>query len=182
MGKGSDDKAAPSQATLSLLVENEPGVLARVIGLFSSRGYNIESLSVSAVSADGHISRMTIVTSGSAQIVAQIVAQLERLVPVYHVENLGADENFVSCEMALFKFRIKNDESHQRLKELLQSFGAVIVSEAGGAKNQLVMVRLAESSKRLDEFIVKASSFEIVEMARTGVTSLSKGENHAGVL
>ncbi|MGP1358363.1 acetolactate synthase small subunit, partial [Roseicyclus sp.] len=95
--------------TLAILVTNEAGVLARVIGLFSGRGYNIESLTVAEVDHAGHRSRITIVTSGTPQVIQQIRMQLERMVPVHEVSDLTVEGPFVSRELALIKVIAKGE-------------------------------------------------------------------------
>lgn len=170
------DVTARSLSTLSVWVDNEPGVLARVIGLFSSRGYNIESLSVSAISSDGGLSRMTIVTSGNAQVLAQIEAQLDRLVPVYQVSHLGAHDDCLMRDLALLKFAVPQ-EHEDRLRALVDSHEASIIDETPIGTNQLaVVVQLVSSSKGVDDFVEKASFLSMIEMSRTGVTAMSRGD------
>ena len=95
--------------TLSVLVDNEPGVLARVVGLFSGRGYNIESLTVAEVAHAEHLSRITIVTSGTPEAIEQIRHQLERLVPVHKVTDLTIEQPFIQRELAMVKVRGKGE-------------------------------------------------------------------------
>src|SRR6056297_1866345 len=112
--------------TLAVLVENEPGVLARVIGLFSGRGYNIESLTVAEVDHTGHRSRITLVTSGTPQVIEQIKAQLGRIVPVHEVHDLTAEGRSVERELALFKVAGKGDARIEALR-LAEIFRANVV-------------------------------------------------------
>jgi acetolactate synthase-1/3 small subunit len=114
--------------TLAVIVSNEPGVLARVIGLFSGRGYNIESLTVAAVSEDNSISRITVVTTGTPMIIEQIKNQLDRLVPVSDVHDLTAEGPFVEREVALVKV-VAKARSHERRESLRMAeiFGANVV-------------------------------------------------------
>jgi len=102
--------------TLSVLVDNEPGVLARVVGLFSGRGYNIESLTVAEVAHETHLSRITIVTSGTPMVIEQIRNQLSRLVPVHRVSDLGSEGPFIAREMALVKVRGTGEKRVESLR------------------------------------------------------------------
>ena len=113
---------------LSIMVDNEPGVLARVVGLFSGRGYNIESLSVSEVDSDRFLSRVTIVTSGTKIIVNQIKAQLKKLIPVHDLIDITELDSFIGKELILIKLDVKNKQIID-LKKKLERFGAKILEE-----------------------------------------------------
>jgi acetolactate synthase-1/3 small subunit len=112
--------------TLAVLVQNEAGVLARVIGLFSGRGYNIESLTVAEVDHEGHRSRITIVTSGTPQVINQIKMQLDRMVPVHEVSDLTVEGPFVSRELALIKVVAKGEHRVEALR-IAEIFRANVV-------------------------------------------------------
>ncbi|NNF78601.1 MAG: acetolactate synthase small subunit, partial [Rhizobiales bacterium] len=112
--------------TLSVLVDNEPGVLARVVGLFSGRGYNIESLTVTETEQTSHVSRITLVTTGTPQVIEQISAQLDRLVPVHSVVDLTVSGGGVERELALIKVAGKGDHRVESLR-LAEAFRAQIV-------------------------------------------------------
>src|SRR3954471_19835290 len=117
----------PETHTLSVLVDNEPGVLARVIGLFSGRGYNIESLTVSETEHEKHLSRITIVTTGTPMVIEQIKSQLERLVPVHRVVDLTVSESpAIERELAMVKVRGKGDDRVEALR-LADAFRARVI-------------------------------------------------------
>ena len=118
--------------TLTVLVDNEPGVLARVIGLFSGRGYNIDSLTVSETEHEAHLSRITIVTSGPPLVIEQIQHQLERLVPIHSVTDLTVLGNPLERELAMIKVAGKGAK-HAEAKKLAESFQAQIIDESAGA-------------------------------------------------
>jgi acetolactate synthase-1/3 small subunit len=119
-------KQTPETHTLCVIVDNEPGVLARVIGLFAGRGYNIESLTVSETSHEKHVSRITIVTTGTPNVLAQIRSQLERLVPVHSVADLSVIGNAIEREMALVKVAGKGDKRVEALR-LAEAFRARVI-------------------------------------------------------
>ncbi|MFH1556482.1 MAG: acetolactate synthase small subunit, partial [Pseudomonadota bacterium] len=112
--------------TLSVLVDNEPGVLARVIGLFSGRGYNIDSLTVSEVSHEGHLSRITIVTTGTPMVIEQIRNQLDRLVPVHRVRDLTVEATSIERELAMVKVRGTGDARSEALR-IAEAFRARVI-------------------------------------------------------
>lgn len=156
--------------TFAVIVDNEPGVLARVIGLFSGRGYNIESLTVSTVTEDESVSRINIVTTGTAMIIEQIKAQLDRLVPVHNVHDLTVEGPHVEKELALVK--VKATE-HQR-RESLRIADIYNARVADTTLESFVFLIDGESDK-VDSFIELMRSLGEVEIARSGVVAISRG-------
>jgi len=156
--------------TLAVLVTNEPGVLARVIGLFSGRGYNIESLTVAEIDRENGLSRITLVTSGTRMIIDQIKAQLGRLVPIHRVRDLTEEGPFVGRELALVKIVGENG----RLAELLriaESFSARIVDSSESS----YVFEVTESTEKVDQFLTMVGRLGRLEVARTGIVALSRG-------
>ncbi len=135
-------------ATISVLVENEAGVLARVIGLFSGRGYNIDSLTVAPVERDRRKSRITIVTSGTEMVIAQIKAQLDRLVPVYRVLDLSQEGPHLERELALIKV-VGTDNARQEALRLADAFRARVID----ASTESFIFELTGSTEKLDAFL-----------------------------
>jgi len=156
--------------TLAVLVENEPGVLARVIGLFSGRGYNIDSLTVAEVDHTGHLSRITIVTTGTPQVIEQIKAQLGRIVPVHEVHDLTVDGPSVERELALFKVGGKGDDRVEALR-LADVFRARVVDSTLDS----FVFEITGTPEKIDAFADLMRPIGLVEMARTGVAALSRG-------
>jgi acetolactate synthase-1/3 small subunit len=156
--------------TLSVLVDNEPGVLGRVVGLFSGRGYNIESLTVTEIEQDKHRSRITIVTSGTPEIVDQIEAQLGRLVPVHKVVDLSKSGPTVERELALVKVAGTGDMRAEALR-LAEAFRARVMD----ATIQSFVFELTGKSDKLDQFISLMAPLGLVEVSRTGVAAISRG-------
>lgn len=156
--------------TLAVLVENEPGVLARVIGLFSGRGYNIESLTVAEVDQKGHLSRITIVTTGTPNVIEQIKAQLGRIVPVHDVHDLTVEGAFVERELALFKVSGTGSKRIEAL-QLAEIFRANVVDST----LESFVFELTGPSDKIDAFADLMRPLGLVEIARTGVAALSRG-------
>ncbi|MEM8980676.1 MAG: acetolactate synthase small subunit [Pseudomonadota bacterium] len=157
--------------TLAVLVVNEAGVLARVIGLFSGRGYNIESLTVAEVDHDGHLSRITVVTTGTPQVIEQIKAQLGRLVPVRAVHDLTVEGPSVERELALFKVTGDGDKRIEALR-LAEIFRANVVDSTLGS----FVFEITGNPEKIDAFADLMRPLGLVEVARTGVAALSRGE------
>ena len=166
----------PSEAVerhiLSVVVDNEPGVLARVAGLFSGRGYNIESLTVTETEHDKHISRLTIITKGTASIVAQIRSQLGRLVPVHRVVDLTLNGSFLERELCLIKVAGKGENRVEALR-LASAFGA---NTLDATLNSFVF-ELSAGSEEIDRFISIMADLGLVEVCRTGIAAMPRGEN-----
>ncbi len=156
--------------TLSVLVDNEPGVLARVVGLFSGRGYNIESLTVAEVAHAEHLSRITIVTSGAPETIEQIHHQLERLVPVHQVTDLTVARRSLERELALVKVRGRGEDRTNAL-QLAEAFRARIVD----ATTESFVFELSGKPNKIDEFIDLMRPIGLVEVSRTGVAAISRG-------
>ena len=158
------------QHTLAVLVDNEPGVLARVIGLFSGRGYNIDSLTVAEVDHTGHTSRITIVTTGTPQVIEQIKAQLGRLVPVHDVHDLTAEGGSVERELALLKVAGVGDKRVEALR-LADIFRANVVDST----LESFVFQLTGTPDKIDAFADLMRPLGLVEIARTGVAALARG-------
>ena len=156
--------------TLAVVVENEPGVLARVIGLFSGRGYNIESLTVAEVDHEGHLSRITIVTSGTPQIIAQIRAQLGRIVSVHDVHDLTEEGRSVERELALFKVKGAGDQRVEALR-LADIFRANVVDST----LESFVFEITGTPEKIDAFADLMRPLGLVDLARTGVAALARG-------
>lgn len=156
--------------TLSVLVDNEPGVLARVVGLFSGRGYNIESLTVTETEHAAHVSRITLVTTGTPQVINQISAQLDRLVPVHTVVDLTVHGNGVERELALIKVAGKGDQRVEALR-LAEAFRAQIVD----ATTESFVFELTGRSNKIEQFITLMGPLGLVEVSRTGIAAIGRG-------
>jgi len=157
--------------TLAVLVENEPGVLARVIGLFSGRGYNIDSLTVAEVDHTGHLSRITIVTSGTPQVIEQIKAQLGRIVSVHTVNDLTVEGPSVERELAMLKVAGKGDNRVEALR-LADIFRANVVDST----LESFVFEITGAPEKIDAFADLMRPLGLIEVARTGVAALSRGD------
>ncbi|MBM3635529.1 MAG: acetolactate synthase small subunit [Alphaproteobacteria bacterium] len=160
----------PQRRTLSVLVDNEPGVLARIAGLFSGRGYNIESLTVSETEHEKHVSRITIVTTGTAMVIEQIKHQLDRLVPVHRVVDLTAKGDAVERELALVKVIGKGDSRSEALR-IAAAFGA---RSLDATLNSFVF-ELTGDSEEIERFIRVMAGLGLSEVSRTGIAAMSRG-------
>ena len=160
--------------TFAVLVINEPGVLARVIGLFSGRGYNIESLTVAAVSADDSTSRITIVTTGTPMIIDQIRHQLDRLVPVIEVHDLTEEGSFVERDLALVKV-ISKSRSHERRESL--RIAEIFRAEVVDTTTSSFVFEMTGSPGKVDAFIELMRELGQVEVVRSGVVAIARGNN-----
>ncbi|WP_119418521.1 acetolactate synthase small subunit [Desertibaculum subflavum] len=156
--------------TFSVLVDNEAGVLARVIGLFSSRGYNIESLTVAAIDEVANISRITVVASGTEMVIEQIKHQLGRLVPVHKVTDLTMEGPFLARELALVKVAGTGDKRVEALR-VADIFRARAVDTS---KNSFVF-EISGTTEKIDAFIQLMKDLGLVELSRTGVVAISRG-------
>jgi acetolactate synthase-1/3 small subunit len=161
---------ASEKRTFAVLVDNEPGVLARVVGLFSARGYNIESLTVAETDPAAHASRITIVTSGTPLILEQIRAQLERMVSIRDVHDVSSDPLGIERELALLKVRASGGQRDKAL-QLAETFHAKVID----AGSQIVIFELTDGSSKIDEFIGLMQPLGLVEVSRTGVLSITRG-------
>ncbi len=156
--------------TLAILVENEPGVLSRVIGLFAGRGYNIDSLTVAEVDHLGHRSRITIVTSGTPQIIVQIKAQLGRIVDVHAVNDLTVEGPSVERELALFKVQGTGEHRIEAIR-IADIFRANVVDST----LESFVFEITGTSEKIDAFAELMRPLGLQEIARTGVAALSRG-------
>src|SRR5918995_7194769 len=155
--------------TMTVLVDNEPGVLARVIGLFSGRGYNIESLTVSETEHEAHLSRITIVTSGPPMVIEQIQHQLERLVPVHSVTDLTVKGNPIERELAMVKVAGKGEKRVEALR-LAEAFRAQVID----ASTEHFVFELTGRISKVEQFIALMQPLGLVEVARTGLAAISR--------
>ena len=156
--------------TIAVLVDNEPGVLARVIGLFSGRGYNIESLTVSAVSEDESLSRITIATSGTPMIIEQIKAQLDRLVPVHEVHDLTAEGEHIEREITLVKVVARGAERRESLR-----IADIFKASVADTTIESFVFSLTGTPEKLDAFIELMRALGKTEVARSGVVGIARG-------
>jgi acetolactate synthase I/III small subunit len=161
---------AAERHTIAVLVDNEPGVLARVIGLFSGRGYNIESLTVAEVDRGNNLSRITVVTNGTPMIIEQIKAQLSRLVPVHKVHDLTDEGPFVEREMALIKVAGRGETRIESLR-LADIFRAQVVDST----TESFVFEITGSAEKLNAFIALMEPLGLVEVSRTGAVAIARG-------
>ena len=157
--------------TLSVLVDNEPGVLARVIGLFSGRGYNIDSLTVSETEHEKHLSRITICTSGTPMVIEQIRHQLERLVQIRRVVDLtDSSMPAIERELAMVKVRGKGENRVEALR-LADAFRARVID----AGTESFIFEITGATEKIESFISLMLPLGLVEVSRTGVVAISRG-------
>ena len=156
--------------TLSVLVDNEPGVLARVIGLFSGRGYNIDSLTVTETEHEKHLSRITIVTSGTPDVIVQIKHQLERLIPVHRVRDLTVEGVALERELALIKVSGKGEKRIEALR-IAEIFRAKVVDTS----TEHFVFEVTGRPSKLEEFILIMTELGLVEVSRTGIAAIGRG-------
>ena len=156
--------------TMSVLVDNEPGVLARVIGLFSGRGYNIDSLTVAETDAERKLSRITVVTSGTPQVIEQIKAQLRRLVPVHKVSDLTTEGPHVERELALVKVRGTGEKRVESLR-IADIFRARVLDST----IESFVFEIVGATGKLDAFIDLMRPLGLIDVSRTGVVAISRG-------
>ncbi|MDX2158773.1 MAG: acetolactate synthase small subunit [Hyphomicrobiaceae bacterium] len=156
--------------TLSILVDNEPGVLSRISGLLSGRGYNIESLTVSETEHEKHLSRFTIVTKGTRMVLEQIKNQLERMVPVHRVIDLTVEGDPLERELALIKVAGKGEKRIEALR-LAEIFRASVID----ASTEHFVFEITGRSSKIEQFISIMRELGLVEVARTGITAIGRG-------
>jgi acetolactate synthase-1/3 small subunit len=161
---------AVERHTIAVLVDNEAGVLARVIGLFSGRGYNIESLTVAEVDAENAISRISVVTSGTPMIIEQIKAQLDRLVPVRRIADLTVEGPAVERELALVKVRGTGNKRVEALR-----IADIFRARAIDSTNTSFIFEISGATEKLDAFIQLMRPLGLVEISRTGVVAIARG-------
>ncbi|MEK9645848.1 MAG: acetolactate synthase small subunit [Alphaproteobacteria bacterium] len=156
--------------TIAVLVDNEAGVLARVIGLFSGRGYNIESLTVAETDSDAGLSRITVVTTGTPMIIEQIKAQLFRLVPVHKVVDLTIEGASVERELALVKVVGKGDKRVEALR-----IADIFRARAIDSTNSSFVFEISGSTQKLDAFVDLMEPLGLIEVSRTGIVAIARG-------
>ena len=165
------DSEVIERRTLAVTVDNEAGVLARVIGLFSGRGYNIESLTVAEIDHEAHLSRITIVTSGTPMVLQQIKAQLDRLVPVHRVTDLTIEGPSIERELALIKVASKGEQRVEALR-LKDAFRARVVD----ATLDSFVFEVTGGPDKIDAFIELMRPLGLLEISRTGVAAIKRGK------
>ena len=159
-----------ARATFAVIVDNEPGVLHRVVGLFSARGYNIESLTVAETDHAAHISRITIVTRGTPQVLTQIRAQLEKLVQVREVGDAEADQDGIQRELALVKVRGSGADRVEALR-MADIFRARVIDTT----HESFIFEITGAPSKIEQFAQLMRPLGLVEISRTGVLSISRG-------
>jgi acetolactate synthase-1/3 small subunit len=157
--------------TLSVVVDNEPGVLARVVGLFSGRGYNIESLTVAEIAHAEHLSRITIVTSGPAAAIEQIGHQLNRLVPIHNVKDLTLRGNAIERELAMIKVAGSGVARQEALR-----LGDIFHARVIDTTTESFVFELTGAASKIGEFVELMRPLGLVEVARTGVAAMTRGK------
>ncbi len=165
-----DEKKELITTTFSVMVDNEAGVLHRIVGLFSGRGYNIESLTVSEVDKTERRSKITIVTNGTQQIIDQIRAQLERLVPVHRVSNLTEDGRSVQRELGLIKVNCTDDDRVESMK-IADKYSATVVDSTP----ESFVFEVVGSAQTVDKFIDLMKPLGLVDVSRTGIVAIARG-------
>jgi acetolactate synthase-1/3 small subunit len=156
--------------TIAVLVDNEAGVLARVIGLFSGRGYNIDSLTVAEVNTAEKVSRITLVTTGTPEVIEQIKAQLGRLVPVHKVSDLTAEGDHVERELALIKVTGVGEKRVESLR-IADIFRARVVD----ATNESFVFEMTGNTAKINAFIELMTPLGLADVSRTGVVAIARG-------
>jgi acetolactate synthase-1/3 small subunit len=172
----SDFDSPQRSATIAVLVDNEPGILARVVGLFSGRGYNIESLTVARVEEGGNLSRINIVTIGTPMVIEQIKAQLGRLVPVHRVSDLTEEGPHIAREMALIKVICPHGSGEVGMKRaealrLADAFRARVID----ATTESFVFEMTGATDKLDAFLDLMRPLGLAEISRTGVAAIARG-------
>ena len=157
--------------TFSVIVDNKSGVLSRVVGMFAARGYNIESLTVAEVDEDKNLSRITVMVTGTAMVIEQIKAQLERIVPVRKVVDLNNEGAFVNRELVLVKVKAKGERRIESLR-IADIFRARVIDSS----NQSFVFELTGTAKKLNAFIKLMNPLGLVEVSRTGAVAILRGE------
>ena len=152
-------------------VDNEAGVLARVVGLFSGRGYNIESLAVAEVDKKKHISRITIVTEGTPQVIEQINLQLKKLVPVHKVADFKRGEkDILFRELALFKM-LANSKKQEKIKRLCKKFNPIVLDKT----KKSFVIQVTALRAEIDKLAVDLKRLGLISTSRTGAVAMTKG-------
>ena len=163
-------KDTPEKHTLSILVDNEPGVLSRIAGLLSGRGYNIDSLTVSETEHEKHLSRFTIVTTGTPMVLEQVKNQLERMVPVHRVVDLTVVGEPLERELALVKVSGTGEKRIEALR-LAEIFRASVIDASTGH----FVFEITGRSSKIEQFIAIMKDLGLVEISRTGIAAMARG-------
>lgn len=158
--------------TLSVIVDNEPGALSRIISIFTSRGYNIDSLTVSEIDSERNTSRVTIVTKGTAVVIEQIKSLLNRLVPVYVVRDLTYESPHIERALALVKVKCR-DEKRTAAQVLADRFGAKTIDSTP----ESFIFEISDLPTKIEKFINLMKPLGVIDIAKTGVTAISRGAN-----
>lgn len=167
-------EAASERHVLAVMVDNEPGILAKITGLFTARGYNIDSLTVADITEDHAVSRITIVTNGPPQVIDQIEAQLERLVPVHKVTDLTTAGPHVERELALIKVTGTGDKRVEALR-VAEIFRAHVVDTTTTS----FVFELTGAPEKIDSFVALMRDLGLVEVGRSGVVGMMRGAEGA---
>ena len=167
-----DKKQEPETHTLAVIADNQPGVLARIAGMFTARGYNIESLTVADITEDDSVSRITIVTTGTPAVIEQVVAQLDRMVPVHKVTDLTVLGDHVERELALVKVAGTGDHRIEALR-LAEVFRANVVDTTISS----FVFEVTGASTKIDRFVELMKEIGLVEVARTGIVAMARGKD-----
>ena len=165
-------EARSERHTMVVTVDNEPGVLARVVGLFSGRGYNIESLTVAEIDRTAHTSRITVVTSGTPAVIEQIKAQLGRLVPVHRVVDITVEKPGIEREMALVKVAGTGEKRVEAMR-----VSQVFRAKALDTTHSSFVFEITGAPDKIDAFIELMRPLGLVEVSRTGVAAISRGSD-----
>ena len=163
-------RAPTERHTIAVLVDNEAGVLARVVGLFSGRGFNIESLSVAEVDPSAHTSRVTLVTSGTPEVLEQIKAQLGRLVPVHRVVDWTTDKPTIQREMALVKVAGTGEKRVEAMR-----IGEIFRAHIVDTTHSSFVFEITGAPSKIDQFVDLMRPLGLVDVSRTGVAAISRG-------
>jgi acetolactate synthase-1/3 small subunit len=163
-------KQKSEQHTLSVLVDNEPGVLARVIGLFSGRGYNIDSLTVSETEHEKHVSRITIVTRGTPMVIEQIKNQLERLIPIHRVIDVTLTGQAIEHELVMIKVRGIGDKRAEALR-IANDFDARVVDDT----TESFVFEVSGSTDKIERCIASLLPAGLIEVSRSGIVAITRG-------
>jgi acetolactate synthase-1/3 small subunit len=166
------DEEPENLATFAVLVDNEPGVLHRLVGLFAARGYNIESLTVAETDRRAHTSRVTIVTRGTPHVLAQIEAQLEKMVSTRHVQDVTRDPNGLERELALVKVRGAGADRVEALR-----VGDIFRARVIDTTHESFVFEVTGAPTKIDSFVELMRPLGLVEVSRTGVLSIQRGAN-----
>ncbi len=152
-------------------VDNEAGVLARIAGLFSGRGYNIESLAVAEVDKKKHISRITIVTEGTPEVIEQINLQLRKLVPVHKVADFKrTDKDILFRELALFKI-LANSKKQEKIKKICKKYNPVVLDKS----SKSIVIQVTALRAEIDKLALDLRKYGLISTSRTGAVAMTKG-------